>query len=105
MKYQVIHSPVAIGARFFPSGRSGTADTRWGKRVFDLALAGIVLPVLLPMILAIAGVVALDGGAPFFGHRQVGKGGARVALLEDPHHGSRRPRAPCPISRRKPHRC
>lgn len=105
MKHQVIHSPVAVGARSFPSGRSGTVYARWGKRTFDIALAVILLPVLLPVILALAGVVALDGGAPFFGHRRVGKGGARVSLLEDPHHGGRRPRAPCPISRRKPRRC
>ncbi|MFG6617741.1 MULTISPECIES: sugar transferase [unclassified Sulfitobacter] len=75
MKHQVIHSPVAMGARSFPSGRSGTGYARWGKRAFDIALAVILLPVLLPVILALAGVVALDGGAPFFGHRRVGKGG------------------------------
>ena len=79
MKHQVIHSPVAVGARSFPSGRSGTVYARWGKRAFDIALAVILLPVLLPVILALASVVALDGGAPFFGHRRVGKGGAGFA--------------------------
>ncbi|MFG6531389.1 sugar transferase [Sulfitobacter sp. 1A15258] len=75
MKHQVTHSPVAVGARSFPSRRSGTAYARWGKRTFDIALPVILLPVLLSVILVLAGVVALDGGAPFFGHRRVGKGG------------------------------
>ena len=35
----------------------------------------VLLPVLLPVIFALAGVVALDDGAPFFRHRRVGKGG------------------------------
>ena len=35
----------------------------------------VLLPVLLPVIFALAGVVALNDGAPFFRHRRVGKGG------------------------------
>lgn len=45
MKHQVIHSPVAVGARSFPSDRPGTVYPRWGKRIFDIALAVILLPV------------------------------------------------------------
>lgn len=44
-----------------------------GKRAFDLALAVLMLPLLLPVILMLGiGVWAHDRGNPFFVHRRVG---------------------------------
>lgn len=48
---------------------------RAGKRLFDLGLALLLLPVLAPVILVLCGVVRLDGGPGFFGHTRVGRGG------------------------------
>ena len=47
------------------------------KRVFDLFLAILCLPVVAPMILMIAVLVSRDGGPAFFGHERVGRDGRR----------------------------
>lgn len=46
-----------------------------GKRVVDLALVLMTLPFWVGLILVLAVVVALDGGAPFYSQKRVGKGG------------------------------
>ncbi len=46
-----------------------------GKRVFDIVLAVLLLPVLLPVIAVLAFYVSRDGGAAFFGHRRIGRNG------------------------------
>ncbi|MDF3418562.1 sugar transferase [Sulfitobacter sp. KE29] len=43
--------------------------------LFDLGLGLMLLPVLLPVILVLCTLVAMDGGLPIFGHRRIGKGG------------------------------
>lgn len=48
---------------------------RWGKRVFDIALGLLLLPLLLPIVLILCALVSLDGGLPVFGHRRIGKDG------------------------------
>jgi len=47
------------------------------KRVLDLALAILILPILLPVILGLYVVVRLDGGPGFFGQERVGRYGKR----------------------------
>jgi lipopolysaccharide/colanic/teichoic acid biosynthesis glycosyltransferase len=46
-----------------------------GKRIFDIVLAVLLLPVLLPVIAGLWMLTRADGGAGFFGHRRIGKGG------------------------------
>ena len=75
LKHQVFHSSVALGAHTFQSDYAESFKARWGKRAFDICIAVFLLPILLPVICGLAAVVALDGGAPFFGHRRVGRGG------------------------------
>lgn len=48
---------------------------RWGKRVFDIVGALLLLPIALPLMLILLAVVALDGGKPIFSHPRVGKDG------------------------------
>lgn len=50
----------------------------FGKRAFDIVLAILLLPVLVPVIACLA-ITAwrTDGAAPFFGHVRVGKDGRR----------------------------
>ena len=48
--------------------------TQYGKRMFDLAFATLLLPLLLPIMLVIALGMAHKGKI-IFGHRRVGRGG------------------------------
>lgn len=48
---------------------------RGGKRCLDLLLVLLMLPVALPLVALLALAVMADGGAPFFGHWRIGRGG------------------------------
>jgi exopolysaccharide biosynthesis polyprenyl glycosylphosphotransferase len=53
------------------------------KRVVDLAIGGILLLLLLPLLAAIALLILLDSGRPvLFRQRRVGKGGAPFTVLK-----------------------
>lgn len=45
------------------------------KRVFDILAAIAFLPAVLPLILVFGLLVMRDGGAPFYGHTRIGRGG------------------------------
>ncbi len=47
----------------------------FGKRLFDIALALILLPILLPAIAVLWLLVRRDGGPGFFAHRRIGRNG------------------------------
>ncbi|HET8705711.1 MAG TPA: sugar transferase [Pseudomonadales bacterium] len=47
----------------------------YGKRVFDVIVASILLVVLSPVMLLIAGIIWTNGRKPVFGHTRVGKSG------------------------------
>ncbi|MBN8189827.1 sugar transferase [Salipiger thiooxidans] len=47
----------------------------YAKRAFDLALALMLLPVLVPVIAVLWAMTRTDGGPGFFGHRRIGKNG------------------------------
>ncbi|UWQ53688.1 sugar transferase [Leisingera caerulea] len=67
-----INGPV----EFQMPGRPFPGDySRSGKRIFDILFALLLLPVLVPVILILWGVVRLDGGPGFFGHTRVGQNG------------------------------
>lgn len=55
--------------------RYSRAYRQGGKRLFDIVIVIAGLPVILPVILVLALLVMRDGGAPFFGHRRVGRDG------------------------------
>ncbi|PCJ04785.1 MAG: exopolysaccharide biosynthesis protein [Rhodobacteraceae bacterium] len=46
-----------------------------GKRVFDLILAVLLLPLIAPVVAALWLLVRRDGGPGFFGHRRIGRNG------------------------------
>jgi len=50
---------------------------RYGKRLFDIGLALFLIPFLLLPILLLWLSARADGGAGFYGHPRVGKGGRR----------------------------
>lgn len=55
---------------------------RYGKRVLDLALVVLTLPISLPLIALFALFVALDGGNPFYTQMRVGKNGTLFRLIK-----------------------
>ena len=65
------------GARRFPH-----LYRRLGKRALDLAVAGAMLVVLAPLIVVLAALVASEGGAPFFTHVRIGRGGRPFACYK-----------------------
>lgn len=46
---------------------------RFGKRLFDVCFAIVLLPVVAPVILILWCIVRCDGGPGFFGHARVGR--------------------------------
>lgn len=47
----------------------------FGKRLFDTLIVLLSVPVVLPIVLFLALLVALDGGRPFYSQKRIGKGG------------------------------
>jgi exopolysaccharide production protein ExoY len=45
------------------------------KRLLDIGAVLVSLPVVLPLVLFLAGLIALQGGRPFYGQMRVGQGG------------------------------
>ena len=52
------------------------------KRIFDIAVSGIALVILSPLMAVFALMVARDGGAVFYRHRRVGKNGKDFHCLK-----------------------
>lgn len=52
-----------------------SAYRRVWKYVLDLSLIVLALPLLLPVFAILTVLAMLDGGAPFYAHERVGKGG------------------------------
>lgn len=48
---------------------------RGGKRCFDLVLAFVLLPILVPAICILVVLNALNLGSPIFGHKRIGQNG------------------------------
>ena len=52
----------------------------FGKRWLDIVFVIAILPAVVPMILFLAALDALDGGKPFYSQARVGKGGATYRM-------------------------
>lgn len=50
------------------------------KRVFDVTTIVLAAPVVVPVVAALAILVARDGGKPFYSQMRVGKGGKRFRM-------------------------
>ena len=70
-------SATAIGSlgQIEPVARQGGIYPWAGKRALDIVLVIAATPVLLPIVLILGLLVMRDGGAPFFGHKRVGRNG------------------------------
>lgn len=56
--------------------RTGSAVYRHaGKRLFDISLALLLLPLVMPIIAVLWFITTRDGGSGFFGHRRIGRDG------------------------------
>jgi lipopolysaccharide/colanic/teichoic acid biosynthesis glycosyltransferase len=54
----------------------------FGKRAFDLAAVILTAPIVVPVVLILALLVALEGGRPFFTQRRVGRGNREFRILK-----------------------
>lgn len=54
--------------------------SRVGKRLFDLVLIIAALPIVLPVVLAVAAALWLDGQSPFFRQKRVGRDGREFTI-------------------------
>ncbi len=52
------------------------------KRVLDVLVSGTALLLLSPVMLVIAALIKLDGGAAFFGHKRIGRDGKVFPCLK-----------------------
>jgi UDP-galactose-lipid carrier transferase len=52
------------------------------KRVFDVAVGGFLLIMLLPIFAVIAALVARDGSSAFFGHTRIGQNGKKFSCYK-----------------------
>lgn len=52
------------------------------KRVFDVCLAVLAMPIVLPVIAVLALLIALDGHNPFYVQRRVGKGARIFGMIK-----------------------
>lgn len=52
----------------------------FGKRWVDILFVIAILPAVIPVILVLAALVALDGGKPFYSQARVGKGGVTYRM-------------------------
>jgi len=52
------------------------------KRIFDVAVGGFLLFMLLPIFAVIAALVAKDGGSAFFGHTRIGQNGKKFSCYK-----------------------
>ena len=57
------------------SFRAPTLYHSFGKRALDLALVTLSAPIVVPMVLGLATIVARDGGKPFYSQTRVGRDG------------------------------
>ncbi|MEM9435416.1 MAG: sugar transferase [Pseudomonadota bacterium] len=64
------------------AAQQGVSYRRVGKRVLELALILLALPVVLPVIALVAILVACDGHRPFYVQKRVGEGGRNFDMLK-----------------------
>ncbi|MCA1338190.1 sugar transferase [Pseudooceanicola marinus] len=58
-----------------PSARAPGLYARFGKRLFDIALALVLLPMIVPMIMVVWALTRCDGGPGFYSQYRVGRNG------------------------------
>jgi lipopolysaccharide/colanic/teichoic acid biosynthesis glycosyltransferase len=73
------HRPVRF--KDAPAQIAGTGIyTRFGKRLTDVSLVILMAPVIVPVVLLLCLLAALDGGCPLYCQERVGRGGNRFRM-------------------------
>ena len=72
---------VLRAARLRPGGRA-RLYRRYVKRTLDVGLIVMALPIVLPTVLILAVLIALDGGSPFFRQKRLGLGGKVFTMMK-----------------------
>ena len=64
-----------VGRFSVPTAERAPLYRNIGKRALDIVLVLLSAPIVLPVILILAGLVALDGHNPFYLQNRVGRSG------------------------------
>ncbi|MCU0907519.1 MAG: sugar transferase [Rhodobacteraceae bacterium] len=73
---------IALTRSLAQPDRPGGLYRLFGKRAFDLLAVILTAPVVVPVVLILALLVAIDGGKPFFTQRRVGRGNREFRILK-----------------------
>ncbi len=73
---------LALNPPFSPERSGGRIYQRVGKRLLDIALLVLTLPISLPLILLAALALWIEGGQPFYTQDRLGLGGRRFSILK-----------------------
>src|SRR6478735_6846853 len=77
------HQRSTSGTIALPALRQASVSLQPGlKRALDIAGAGALLVMSLPVFLILALLVRADGGPAFYAHQRVGRGGRRFGCLK-----------------------
>ena len=69
------HVFTSIGGVIRSSGQEFSFYRKGLKQVLDFVLVAVSLPIVVPFILALALIVALDGGRPLYSQKRLGRNG------------------------------
>lgn len=69
-------------AHGFGRARPRRVYERPGKRIFDICFVLLALPIALPLLVVLAGLLMLQGGRPFFRQDRVGRNGRVFSMLK-----------------------
>lgn len=61
---------------------TATLYDTYGKRIFDIIIASLMIVMILPLMLILTVLVAISGGHPFYAHPRVGQGGRIFGCLK-----------------------
>ena len=75
-------APALAGPIAVPEAVDQGTYRQWGKRVLDIALVLISLPVTIPVILLSAVALWVESGLPFYTQDRLGRNGKRFRILK-----------------------
>ncbi len=77
-----LSKPVAKSLQHWSSSLEDHLYRRFFKRLMDITLVIAALPFIVPTVLILAALIALDGGNPLYRQKRIGRGGKIFTMLK-----------------------
>jgi exopolysaccharide production protein ExoY len=74
--------PLGKNLEHWSSPVDGDLYRNFFKRLTDIALVLVAFPIIVPTVLIIAMLIALDGGSPFYLQKRLGRGGKIFTMVK-----------------------